>query len=80
MVDIEIVAYGPGIGMLTLESQVGARIDDALGKGIKVVACQNTMRKAGLKVRDMLAKIGYVPSGVVEIMKKQKQGYAYLRP
>jgi intracellular sulfur oxidation DsrE/DsrF family protein len=29
---------------------------------------------------DMLPKIGYVKAGVVEIMQKQQQGYAYLRP
>ena len=33
-----------------------------------------------LKKEDMLSTVGYVPSGVVEIMKKQQQGYAYLRP
>ena len=33
-----------------------------------------------LKKEDMNAAVGYVPSGVVEIIKKQKAGYAYLRP
>jgi intracellular sulfur oxidation DsrE/DsrF family protein len=28
---------------------------------------------------DMLPDIGYVPSGVVEVMKKQQQGWAYIR-
>ena len=38
-VEIEIVAYGPGIGMLKAESIVGNRIGDALGAGVKIVAC-----------------------------------------
>jgi intracellular sulfur oxidation DsrE/DsrF family protein len=29
---------------------------------------------------DMLPRIGYAKSGVVEIMQKQQQGYAYIRP
>ena len=29
---------------------------------------------------DMLAGIGYVPSGVVELIKRQRDGWAYLRP
>jgi len=29
---------------------------------------------------DMLPNTSYVPSGVVEIMKKQSEGYAYIRP
>ncbi|HJU22433.1 MAG TPA: DsrE family protein [Casimicrobiaceae bacterium] len=79
-VEIEIVAYGPGIGMLKAESVVGNRITDALGKGVKVEACENTMRGQKLTKRDMLDGIGYVPAGVVEIMQKQQQGWAYLRP
>ncbi|HLX30331.1 MAG TPA: DsrE family protein [Casimicrobiaceae bacterium] len=79
-VEIEIVAYGPGIGMLKAESVVGNRIADALGKGVKVEACENTMRGQKLQKSDMLDRIGYVPAGVVEIMQKQQQGWAYLRP
>ncbi len=29
---------------------------------------------------DMLGKVGYVPAGVVEIMQRQQQGWAYIRP
>ena len=43
-VEIEIVAYGPGIGMLKAESVVGNRIGEALDSGVKVAACENTMR------------------------------------
>lgn len=79
-VELEIVVYGPGIGMLKSDSAVASRIADALKNGVKVVACENTMRAQKLVHADMLPKIGYVPSGVVELMKKQQEGYAYIRP
>ena len=79
-VDVEVVAYGPGIGMLKMDSVVGTRIDEALGAGVKVVACENTMKGQKLTQADMLKGIGYVPAGVVEIMQKQQQGWAYIRP
>ena len=79
-VDIEIVAYGPGIGMLKLESPVATRIGEALDAGVAVVACENTMAAQKLGKQDMLPRLGYVRAGVVEIMQKQQQGYAYLRP
>ena len=79
-VDIEIVAYGPGIGMLKADSVVGKRIGEALAGGVKIEACENTMRGQKLAKTDMLNGIGYVPAGVVEIMQKQQQGWAYLRP
>ncbi|MEO6016727.1 MAG: DsrE family protein [Polaromonas sp.] len=79
-VDIEIVAYGPGIGMLKLESPTGARIAEAMKGNVKVLACENTMRGQKLTRDDMLGGISYVPAGVTEIMKKQGEGWAYLRP
>ena len=79
-VDIEIVAYGPGIGMLKADSVVGNRVDEAGKAGVKIVACENTMHGQKLTQADMLSGIGYVPAGVVTLMQRQQQGWAYIRP
>jgi len=79
-VDVEIVAYGPGIGMLELDSPVAQRIDEATRSGVRIVACENTMKGQKLSRADMLDGIGYVGAGVVELMSRQQQGWAYLRP
>lgn len=79
-VDVEIVAYGPGIGMLKLDAPVAQRITDATRTGVKVLACENTMRGQKLTKEDMNAAVGYVPAGVTEIMMKQSEGWSYLRP
>ena len=79
-VDIEIVAYGPGIGMLKLESPTGSRVADAMKANIKVLACENTMRGQKLTRDDMLPALSYVPAGVTQIMSRQNEGWAYLRP
>jgi len=78
--DVELVVFGPGIGMLKADSPVGARVASALQAGVKVSACQNTMQGYKLTPSDMLPDIGYVPSGVVEIVRRQQQGWSYLRP
>lgn len=77
---MEIVVYGPGISMLKAESPVAQRIAKALKDGIAVVACENTMKAQKLGHGDMLPDIGYVPAGVVELMTKQSEGWAYIRP
>lgn len=79
-VDIEIVVYGPGIDMLKLESPSGSRVADAMKANVKVIACENTMRGQKLTRDDMLPAISYVPAGVTEIMTRQSEGWAYLRP
>ncbi|MEO6659953.1 MAG: DsrE family protein [Burkholderiaceae bacterium] len=76
----EVVVYGPGIAMLKLGSPVAQRVADALGKNVKVVACENTMKAQKLTYDDMLPKIGYVPAGVVELIQRQADGYAYIKP
>ncbi|HEV2978238.1 MAG TPA: DsrE family protein [Casimicrobiaceae bacterium] len=79
-IDIEIVAYGPGIGMLKLDSPVANAVGEAGAAGMKIFACENTMRAQHLARSDMLDGIGYVSAGVVEIMKRQQQGWSYIRP
>lgn len=79
-VAVEIVAYGPGIGMLKMDSAVGGRISEAISGGLSVVACENTMTAQKVSREEMLPKIGYVAAGVVQLMKRQGEGFAYVRP
>ncbi len=79
-VDIEIVAYGPGIGMLKADATISNRVDEAAKSGIKVVACENTMTVQKLTKADMNPNISYVPAGVVELMRLHSEGWAYIRP
>jgi hypothetical protein len=78
--EIEIVVYGPGIGMLKIDSTVGNRVEETKKAGVAIVACQNTMKGMKLTEADMLTNTNYVSAGVVEIIQKQKDGYAYIRP
>lgn len=77
---IEIVAYGPGLNMLKKDSKVAARLEEATMHGIALKACQNTMRAQHVTEKDIDSHAGYVPSGAVEIMQRQGEGWAYLRP
>ena len=79
-IDIEIVAYGPGIGMLKLDSPAATRVAEAMKANVKIIACENTLRAQKLTRDDMLPALSYVPAGVTEIMTKQSEGWAYLRP
>ena len=77
--DIELVVYGPGIAMLKKDSPVADRIAEAQKKGVHVYACQNSMRGYHLEQADLAPGVGVVPSGVVELIRRQHAGYAYVR-
>ena len=79
-VDIEIVAYGPGINMLKFDAVTANRVSEAVKNGVKIVACENTMTAQKIVKADMHPSVSYVPAGVVHIMQRQHQGWAYVRP
>lgn len=79
-VGIEIVVYGPGIGMLRDDAVVANRVSDAVKSGISVVACENTMTAQKMDKSVMNPSVTYVPAGVVQLMNRQNQGWAYIRP
>ena len=77
-VELEIVALGLGIGVLKLDSTQGPRVADALKVGVHVSACEVTMRRQKLVRDDMLPNIGFVPAGLGQIIKRQREGWAYI--
>jgi intracellular sulfur oxidation DsrE/DsrF family protein len=79
-VQIEIVAYGPGLQMLKAESKVAGGLAQALDDNVGLLACVNTMENTRTPKSDMYAGISYVQAGVTHIMKRQKEGWAYIRP
>ncbi|PXX37849.1 DsrE family protein [Undibacterium pigrum] len=79
-IEVEIVAYGPGIDMFKFESPAASRIDEVIKLGAHVVICENTMRAQKITKADMLDNLEYVEAGVSQLIKRQQQGYAYIRP
>ncbi len=78
-VEVEVVALGQGIGLLKLDSPHAERVADALKRGVKLSACQSTMKRQKLSKEDMLPAIGYVPGGLIRIIDLQRQGWSYIK-
>jgi uncharacterized protein len=79
-VEIEIMAYGPGLPMLGAESKVADRLAQALDNNVALIACENTMQTTKVSRDDMYYGIKYVQAGVTHLMKRQQEGWAYIRP
>jgi intracellular sulfur oxidation DsrE/DsrF family protein len=85
-VKIEIVTYGPGLMMLRPDkSPVKDRIKNfaASFENVSFAACGNTMKKMSKKAGKTISVFDFankVDSGVIQIMKRQDQGWHYLRP
>ncbi len=79
-VQIEMVVYGPGIGMVRDDALTANRVTEAVQSGVQILVCENTMTGLKLTKADMHPLIGYVKAGVVQLMQRQSEGWAYIRP
>jgi uncharacterized protein len=82
-VAIEIVAYGPGLSMLTPKSSASKRVPGLAMQDITFSACGNTKdhieKKTGKPVT-LVEGVTIVQAGVLRIMELQEAGWSYVRP
>ena len=82
-ITIEVVAYGPGLSLLTDKSSQLQRVASLAMQEIRFSACGTSMNKLAKKTGHMpvlIEGVQVVPAGVIRIMELQEQGYAYIRP
>jgi len=82
-VDVEIVAFGPGLRLLFENNANKGRINGLSDNGVRFAACSNTLKKMG-------SKLGHTPilhsnavsvdAGVVRIVDLVSQDYILVKP
>lgn len=83
LVDLEIVAFGPGISLLLADSSQAERVSSLAASGVRFIACMNTVdtieRSTG--IRPKLVPLAFpVRAGVAHIVERSTQGYVVVRP
>ena len=81
-VDIEIVAFGPGLRLLFKDNSNTGRINGLTDNGVEFAACMNTMTNMGKNLGHepvLHASAKPVPAGVVRIIELQNQGYKLIK-
>lgn len=76
---VEIVVNGGAVSVLT-GSHGSRELEGLLDQGVTVAACHNALRGNGIDPADLFPGICVVPAGVVELVRRQNEGYAYLKP
>lgn len=82
-VDIEIVAFGPGLRLLFKENANVGRIDGLTNSGVQFSACQNTIKGMGRQLGhepELNPSSVPVSAGVVRIIDLVGQGYQLIKP
>jgi len=83
-VDVEIVAFGPGLRLMFADNSNAKRIENLSNdSGVRFSACENTMRKVTQKLGHapkINPKATHVSAGVVRILDLVDQGYTLVKP
>ncbi|HUW97676.1 MAG TPA: DsrE family protein [Acidiferrobacter sp.] len=79
-VQVEVVAFGPGLRLLLKHNVHGRMVQSLHAEGVEFAACHNTMMKAHLTKADLNPVAHVVPGGVIEIMRRESEGWNYIRP
>lgn len=82
-IDIEIVAFGPGIRLMFAGNEYAETIDSLAVQGVRFDGCMNTIntiiRKTGHKP-DLNPNMIPVQAGVARILELVEKGYTLVRP
>ena len=83
LVDIEIIAFGPGMALLFAGSDYSARISSLVENGVRFIGCMNTVdtieRNTG-KRPELNEHTIPVQTGVAHIVERARQGFVLVRP
>lgn len=77
---LALVAHGAGIGLVTGQSGFEEQVGELVKTGVEVLACRNTMTRQQISEDRLLPGVEMVTSGLGEIVRRQHEGWAYVRP
>ncbi|VBB07834.1 Hypothetical protein LUCI_3099 [Lucifera butyrica] len=79
--EVQLVANGEGVLMLLQKpSLCGEQVKSLMAQGVSFVTCAHSLQALGIDADTLLEGVKIVPSGVVELVRRQATGWAYIRP
>ncbi len=80
-VEVELLANGGGVRALLKGADLEpGQIEALMQRGVHFVACRNSLNHLNLSPGDLLDSVQVVPAGVSELVRRQAEGWAYIRP
>ncbi|MHB8921262.1 MAG: DsrE family protein [Halothiobacillus sp.] len=82
-IDIEVVAFGPGLRLLFKNNALEDQIQSLSAEGVRFSACDNTiaaMTKILGHAPELSPVAKIVPAGIVRLVELNKAGYFIARP
>ena len=81
-IEIEVLGNGNSVKKYVADpkNDYTDLMKDLADKNVKFAACNNSLNGMKLKKEDLNSFVSVVPAGVLELIEKQREGYAYIKP
>lgn len=77
---IEVVVHNNGVSFMKLgEARFAKEIEALKDRGIVFAVCENTLKQRKIEKHQLLKTASFVPVGLVEIVTRQEEGWAYIK-
>ncbi len=76
--EMEVICHNKGLDLLMKTSPFASKITDFQQKGIKFMACRQTMTQRNIKEEDIVS-CPIIPRGLVWIIERQEEGWSYIK-
>ena len=79
---IYLVANGVAVKLFLVEraGAYGLRIEKLSETGVRFLLCNNSLLKLEIKRDELLPECEIVPAGIMELIRLQDEGCAYIKP
>lgn len=76
-----LVANSKAVALFRKEhGEFGQALEKAHAKGLSVRICNNALNELGINPGELYDLCTVVPAGIVEIVRLQSEGFAYIKP
>lgn len=80
-VEVELLTNGKGVMAMRNDNESnGLRIRHLAKQGVRFAVCANSLKHLKIASEELVSEAEIVPAGVSELVKKQIEGWAYIRP
>jgi uncharacterized protein len=77
---IEVVIHNNGVSFMKLgEARFAKEIEALKDRGVVFAVCENTLKQRKIEKHQLLKTASFVPVGLVEIVTRQEEGWAYIK-
>lgn len=77
---VELLAFGAGVEMYKKTNPYGTLLAELKKRGVTMVQCENTMREKHIEKSELFDFVNYTPSGNGEIILREYEGWAVVKP